>query len=539
MEQNHREWIKDAVIYQIYPQSFCDSNGDGIGDLPGIISKLDYLTDLGVNVLWLNPCYDSPFNDAGYDVRDYYRIAARYGTNEDMRQLCDEAHKRGLRVCLDLVAGHTSVECEWFQESAKSEESLFSRYYIWTDHWEKSPEVGSWIRGYTPRNGNFLTNYFWSQPALNYGYANPDPARPWEEPTDGAGPQAVIEELKKIMMFWLEIGCDGFRVDYAQSLVKNDPDQTASAELWDKQILPWVHKNYPHVAMIAEWGDPAKAVGQAGFDVDFMLHYGVPGYGELFLKKTAVSGRRTHGPCYFSEEGQGNLSVFLDEYRKAARASAGRGFIALPSSNHDFQRLNYFRSSEELKVAFIFLLTWDCVPSIYYGDEIGMRFQPDLPSKEGGYTRTGARTPMQWSDEINAGFSTAPADKLYLPIDPDPKRPTVAAQQENSDSLLALVKQLLTLRRESPALRANGELEQLSDEEKPYPLVYSRSAGNETWIVALNPSDKAVQQELVFPPARLQPIMRAGAELSERNKNALLSLGPVSWALFKLKPSPS
>jgi maltose alpha-D-glucosyltransferase/alpha-amylase len=537
--KNNRDWIKDAVIYQIYPQSFCDSNGDGIGDLPGIISKLDYLADLGVNVLWINPCYDSPFNDAGYDVRDYYTIAKRYGTNADMERLCTEARKRGLRVCLDLVAGHTSIECEWFQKSAEPTPNPFSTYYIWTDHWEKSPAAGSWMRGYAPRNGNFLTNYFWSQPALNYGYAAPDPARPWEEPTDGTGPQAVIDELKKIMAFWLDLGCDGFRVDYAQSLVKNDPDQTASARLWDEQLLPWVRKKYPQAAMIAEWGDPAKAVGKAGFDIDFMLHFGVPGYGELFFKKTAVGGRRTHGPCYFSDEGKGNLTVFLNVYRKAGRASSGRGFIALPSSNHDFQRLNYTRSPEELKVAFVFLLTWNCIPAIYYGDEIGMRFLPDLPSKEGGYTRTGARTPMQWSDKPNAGFSSAPEKELYLPIDPGPDRPTVAAQQDDADSLLSFIRELLALRKQNPALRAGGTHKLLSNEDDPYPLVYSKSDRHNEWVIALNPSNKAVQQELALSQDQLHPVMSSGVNRSTSGTGALLSLGPVSWAIFKLEKSLS
>ena len=133
--QSGREWIKDAVLYQIYPQSYYDSNGDGIGDLPGIIKKLDYIASLGVNLIWLCPCFDSPFNDAGYDVRNFYKIAPRYGTNKDMEQLCAEAHKRGLRVCLDLVAGHTSMDCEWFKQSGKPESNQYSQYYLWTDHW--------------------------------------------------------------------------------------------------------------------------------------------------------------------------------------------------------------------------------------------------------------------------------------------------------------------------------------------------------------------------------------------------------------------
>lgn len=525
-----RNWIKDAVIYQIYPQSFCDTNGDGIGDLPGIISKLDYLADLGVTLLWINPCFDSPFMDAGYDVRDFYKIAPRYGTNDDMKKLCEEAHKRGLRVCLDLVAGHSSIECEWFKQSAESVSSKYSNYYIWTDHWERTG-TGKWVSGYGSRNGCFRINFFWCQPALNYGYADPDPACPWEEPMDAPGPQAVLAELKNIMKFWLDTGCDGFRVDMAQSLVKKDPDQSAVARLWREDIFPWLRTNYPYAVMVSEWGNPSVSIGEAGFDLDFMLHFGVPGYGELFFKHPAVAGRPTDGVCYFDEAGKGSLEVFLQEYRKARGKADGKGFVSLPSANHDFQRLNYFRTPEEQKVAFVFLLTWASVPSIYYGDEIGMRFQPDLPSKEGGYTRTGTRTPMQWNDGPGAGFSSAPESSFYLPLDPDKNRPSVAVQQADADSLYNLIKQLLALRSSHAAFKPDSDLKVLSDEACPYPLVYQRSAAGETWLIALNPSGKPVSCKIPQDASRLQSVRASGVTATA----AGLEFGPVSWGIFRLK----
>ena len=536
--QSGREWVKDAVLYQIYPQSYYDSNGDGIGDLPGIIKKLDYIVSLGVNLLWLCPCFDSPFSDAGYDVRDFYKIAPRYGTNKDMERLCAEAHKRGLRVCLDLVAGHTSVECEWFKQSGASDgKGKYSKYYIWSDHWCKTPEVGKWINGYAPRNGNFMINFFWSQPALNYGFAKPNSKNPWEEPVDGAGPKAVIAELKKIMKFWLDKGCDGFRVDMASSLIKNDRKSKAVIKLWHGNLHSWIRRNYPHAVMIAEWGNPADAVGKAGFDIDFMLHCGIPGYGEMFFKHPAVCGRDTDGICFFDEAGKGSPKVFLEEYLKAYKKVSGKGFISIPSANHDFQRLNYFRSTAEMKAAFAFLLTWPGVPSVYYGDEIGMRFQPELPSKEGGYNRTGTRTPMQWDRQINAGFSSAKPDKLYLPVDPAADRPTVEEESENPDSLLNHVRKLLELRKNTPELRNDGKLKVLSGIDS-YPLIYQRGGKHQDkYLIAINPFAKPVKTSLELDIAGAEPVMVSGAEIKVKSKETVIKLDGISWGIFKLEKS--
>ena len=158
---NMPDWIKNAVVYQIYPQTFFDSNGDGIGDLPGIISKLDYIRSLNVNTIWLNPCFVSPFQDGGYDVADYYRVAPRYGTNEDLQQLFAEAHKRGLHVLLDLVAGHTSIQHPWFKDSERGKESPYNNYYIWTDGWNAPTGIYGFIPGYSSRDGFYMINYFY------------------------------------------------------------------------------------------------------------------------------------------------------------------------------------------------------------------------------------------------------------------------------------------------------------------------------------------------------------------------------------------
>ena len=229
------DWLEKAVFYKIYPPSFFDSNADGIGDLPGILEKLEYLQYLGINAVWLNPCFASPFQDAGYDVSDFYQVAPRYGTNDDLRTLFVEARRLGIRILLDLVPGHTSTENTWFKQSCQAERNQYSDWYIWTNSvWTWNAPGVQTVIGYSERDGNYITNFFHFQPALNYGFANPDPEHPWQQPVDVPGPQAVRQELKNIMKFWLDLGASGFRVDMAGSLVKNDPGNQATARLWQE-----------------------------------------------------------------------------------------------------------------------------------------------------------------------------------------------------------------------------------------------------------------------------------------------------------------
>ena len=209
------EWLDNACFYEIYPQSFKDTNGDGIGDFQGIIDKLDYIKDLGCNAIWMNPCFASPFGDAGYDVSDYYLAAPRYGTNEDLKRLFSEVHKREMHIILDLVPGHTSTEHKWFRESMKAEKNEFTDRYVWTDSVWEEPEGMGCLRGISDRDGSCAVNFFSHQPALNYGFYKPD--RPWQQSVNDDGPRATLEELKNIMRFWLGMGCDGFRVDMAGS----------------------------------------------------------------------------------------------------------------------------------------------------------------------------------------------------------------------------------------------------------------------------------------------------------------------------------
>lgn len=513
-----KTWLNDAVVYEIYPQSFYDTNGDGIGDLPGVIQKLDYIQECGFTVIWLNPINESTFFDAGYDVTDFYKVALRYGTNEDYRVLCAEAHRRGMRVIFDLVAGHTSVKHPWFVESAKPTQNDYTNRYIWTDSTFDSPEG---ISGYGDRDGNYITNFFWCQPALNYGYAHPDPEKPWQLPVTHPDCLATKRELLRIIDFWMDLGTDAFRVDMAASLIKEDTDGSYTRALWH-EIRAHIEARNPEVLLIAEWGSPADAI-EAGFHCDFLLHSGNEAYTSLFRMET---GRNTFkrlysGHSYFNRDGQGDIHTYLDRLQYDLRQIDGRGVVGLITGNHDIPRLAYRRTPEELKAALTFLFTMPGTPFVYYGDEIGMDNIDGLPSKEGAYTRTGARTPMQWNDGKNRGFSES--DTPYLPTDGRAGAPTVAAQLNDPDSVLCFTKRLIRLHRDTAALHADAAFEVL---EAGYPLVYTREAAGKRLYIAINPSEAAYD---LTPPSLGTVLLSQNAVLDSG-----LRLNGVSFLVAEL-----
>lgn len=493
-----QKWLDNAIFYEIYPQSFCDSNGDGIGDFNGIIQKLDYIKELGCNAIWMNPCFASPFGDAGYDVSDYYLAAPRYGTNEDLRRLFEEVHKRDMHILLDLVPGHTSTEHKWFKESMKACKNEYTDRYVWTDSIWVEPDGMASLRGISDRDGSCAVNFFSHQPALNYGFYKPDPEKKWQQSMDAPGPKATLEELKNIMRFWLGIGCDGFRVDMAGSLVKHDENGKGTIKLW-QNVRAFLDKEFPNAAMVSEWGEPDKSL-QGGFHMDFLLHFGPSHYNDLF---------RCENP-FFAAAGKGDVFEFVEKYKesyqKARADSKHQGLICIPSGNHDMDRLARHIKGDNLKLAFAFLLSMPGAPFIYYGDEIGMNYVENLVSVEGGYGRTGSRSPMQWDSSTNAGFSSAPAEKLYIPLDPAPDRPTVQAQQQNENSLYHEIKKLIKIRQEHKALQSRGQIEFIYAKKNAYPLAYVRSCGDggtgefagsagkdqkgEKILVIINPSEK-------------------------------------------------
>jgi maltose alpha-D-glucosyltransferase/alpha-amylase len=533
-------WLDHAIIYQIYPQSYQDSNGDGIGDLPGLISRLDYIKSIGVDVIWLNPVFDSPFFDAGYDVRDFRLIAPRYGTNEDAKQLFAEAHRRGIKVIFDLVAGHTSDQHPWFIESAKASANQFSDRYIWTS--DRSVQPDRFISGKYERNGCYQKNFFDCQPALNYGNANPDPNHPWEQSVDAPGPQETLAELKSIMTFWMDMGCDGFRVDMAASLIKNDPSREKLRILW-RSVRTEFGRKYPDFLLVAEWGCPREAI-DAGFHIDFMLHCGTPGYPSLFFNEM---GTFHHPSCYFDLRGKGSPDEFVRNWLEQNKTVNGRGFITVPSANHDFQRPNCGpRDANQLRVVWAFLLTWPGVPFIYYGDEIGMRFIEGDDDKEGSVlvqanhaNRAGSRTPMQWDTSDHAGFSTvADGSKLYLPIDPDPARPSVADQNNDPASLLNFVRKLIGMRKTRPALRNRSPVRVLTTDQADYPFVYLREAEGQYILTVLNPSGTPITATVNLDAVTgINPIMADKARATLEKGKIKLNMESVSYGIFDLKGS--
>ncbi|KFI88243.1 alpha amylase catalytic subunit [Bifidobacterium reuteri DSM 23975] len=505
-------WLENARFYEVYPQSFADSNGDGIGDIPGITGKLDYIAALGCNALWINPCFDSPFKDAGYDVRDYTQVAPRYGTNDDLIVLFEAAHQRDMHVLLDLVPGHTSEEHHWFQASSRpnpaertivapsdgpsrkentggvfrrglddsraekqAEGSVIagravgeadwgrdqptnvSNRYIWTDSWIAGGDGLPFIGGETERDGTYILNFFKCQPALNYGFAHPHQA--WQKPALGPDALATCDAMVDIMRFWLARGADGFRVDMADSLVKHDDaGKPYTIRTW-QYMFSKIRPEFPEAAFVAEWGRPNESM-QAGFDMDFYLDWrwdGHPNGYNLLLRNTDTPMEHEGDSSYFNADSGASIAPFLAEYLpQLTDCRAAGGHFNLISCNHDTLRTAQRLTERELKVAYGMLLTMPGCPFLYYGDEIGMRYRA-LPTKEGGYVRTGSRTPMQWaSDTPNLGFSTAPADALYLPTDPADDAPTVTGEASRPRSLFNWIRSVLALRAAQPALTADA-----------------------------------------------------------------------------------
>jgi maltose alpha-D-glucosyltransferase/alpha-amylase len=520
------QWLEDAVFYEIYPQSFYDSNGDGIGDIPGIRQKLDYIRELGCSALWINPCFDSPFKDAGYDIRDYKKVAPRYGTNGDLAALFEEAHEKGIRVLLDLVPGHTSEEHPWFQLSKAPRPNDMWDRYIWTDRWGTWASGLKTILGEADRNASYIVNFFKSQPALNYGFFKPDQS--WQFPMEHPSCIATREAMKDVMRFWLDQGCDGFRVDMASSLVKfDDPENSGTAAIW-RDVRNMLDASYPEAAIIAEWSHPRRAIG-AGFHADFLLAFtDGSGYQSLFRDYVMDGENNITGGdnSFFKKDGRGDIYRFLEEYIPHYEAVKGSGYISLVTGNHDLPRIRANLSPRELALAYGFIFTMPGIPFLYYGDEIGMDYL-NLLSKEGGYHRTGARTPMQWTEGRNKGFSTAGAEALYLPVDDAPGAPTVETQEKDPSSLLNTVKRLLALRRREADLQSKPNLEILYAEREALPLIYRRGS----LIIAVNPGEKDVSA----------PVNAAAGELVYSQgscgiKDRVCRMGGQSFGIWRQGP---
>lgn len=465
-------WLKDAIFYEIYPTSFYDSNGDGIGDLKGIKEKLDYVESLGVNAIWLNPFYKSPFKDGGYDVSDFMDVDPRFGDMKDFEDLLADAHQRNLRVIVDLVAGHVSEKHPYFLKSAEPKRNEYSDMFIWNDNIWNLEQPYRLISGRYDRFGCYMVNFFSTQPALNYGWYKIDHPS-WQIPFGDPRTEPAKNFLKSVIRFWLEKGVDGFRVDMADSLVKNDDDKIATSMIWREIKSEIFTGKFEDRILISEWSNPYRSLN-AGFDADFVLDHW-----DNCFHRLVRSTENTRGKAVLNG---GDFDFFKEDLLKRIReADEANGYLSFISGNHDTPRIASFLDKRELRIFYMMLYTLPGVPFLYYGDEIGM-IHAKLDSKDGGYQRTGDRTPMQWDNTKNRGFSTA--DETYLPLvsgDND-----VQMLEEASCSLLNYIRKLIAIRKEYDVLRSREfVLEKCDNSEKI--ITYRR--GNLRVIINLSQKD--------------------------------------------------
>lgn len=518
-----KKWWKESVVYQIYPRSFCDSNGDGIGDLRGIISKLDYLEELGVDVLWLSPIYKSPNDDNGYDISDYRDIMDEFGTLDDFDELLTKAHEHHLKIMLDLVVNHTSDEHKWFMESRSSKDNPYRDYYIWEkgkdgnppNNWDSNFSGSAWEYDETT-DMYYLHLFSTKQPDLN-----------WRN-------EKVREEVYDLMKWWLDKGIDGFRMDVINmiSKVKGYPDGKPIPGSKYGDRLPYV-MNGPHVHeylqemnhrvlskydLITVGEAPCTSVEDAqkytGFDRDEL---------NMVFTFEHMDVDADNGLKWTDKKP--DLVELKKVFSKWQTGLDGVGWNSLYLNNHDQPRMvsrfgddgKYWK--ESAKMLAICLHMMQGTPYIYQGEEIGMKnieFQSieecnDIEAinayKE--YTSDGrispedmmryinkkgrdnARTPMQWNDTENAGFTTGTP---WFTVNPNYKEVNVAEQEKDPDSILNFYKHLIQMRKEYPII-VYGSYKLLYPDHKTA-FVYERMLEDEKLLVACNFSAEELELEV-------------------------------------------
>jgi alpha-glucosidase len=485
------QWWQDAVFYEIYPRSFADSNGDGVGDLNGIASKLAYLKDLGVDAIWISPCYPSPQVDFGYDVSDYEDIDPMYGTLKDFQNLARDAKRHNIRIIMDFVLNHTSPQHKWFIDSASSRTSAHRDWYIWRDG--KAPGVppNNWISGFggsawqfDPKSGQYYYHYFAvGQPDLN-----------WRNP-------AVETAMFDVTRFWYERGVSGFRLD-AVDLLFEDPKLHDNPVLPGKNDLGDPNMENKYNDKLPEVHTELKKLRKVAGEHDAVL-----------IGETYTSNRDELKEYYgdHDDEIQMPMDFMFCEVNKLsardfreqiANAESTGGWPVYVISNHDMPR-SYVRygdgkhNDQIAKLMAGMYLTLRGTPIMYYGEELGMENNDPVrkedvkdpigiagwPEEKG---RDGERTPMQWNDSPNAGFSAA---KPWLPVPASYHDHNVASELEQPASVLQFYKHLLALRRHEAALR-NGDYVALN-QDNPNVLSYFRRYKSEAVLVALNMSATA------------------------------------------------
>jgi alpha-glucosidase len=476
-------WWQTGVIYQIYPRSFQDSNGDGIGDLAGIVQRLPYLTELGVDAIWLSPIFRSPMADFGYDISDYTDIDPLFGSLEDFDALLAAAHAQGLRVILDLVPNHTSDQHPWFKQSRASTRSSRRDWYIWRDPAENGGPPNNWPSvfdgsawEYDCATGQYYYHAFLAaQPDLNWRNAD------------------VRSAIHEVMRFWLRRGVDGFRVDVIWHLIKDehfrdnppnpnfregDPPHHCVVPLYTAD-RPEVHDIIAEMRRVTDEFTDRVLIGEIYLPLERLVAY----YGR------DLSG--VHLPF--------NFSLLSTSWRAPAIARLINEYeVALPSGgwpnwvlgNHDQGRIASRVGHDQAKIAAMLLLTLRGTPTIYYGDEIGMN-QVAMESDQvrdpvgrnnfgQGSGRDGCRTPMRWDASTHAGFSGAPP---WLPLGNTRDKHNVADQRRDSASIYQMHRRLIDLRRRRKTLLFGGYGTVRADMDL---LVFTRELESERILVAVN-----------------------------------------------------
>lgn len=517
MEKN---WWKEAVAYQVYPRSFNDSNNDGIGDLPGMVEKLDYLKDLGIDVIWLSPMYKSPNDDNGYDISDYQDIMEEFGTMEDFNHLLSEIHKRGMKLILDLVVNHTSDEHPWFIESRSSKDNPKRDWYIWADPKPDGSEPNNWesiFNGSTWEYDNTTKQYYFhlfskKQPDLNW--SNPD----------------VREAVFKMMNWWFKKGIDGFRVD-AITHIKKTFEAGDLPVPKGKQYAPAfdVDMNQPGIQdWLQEMKDKSLShydimtVGEAnGVNPDNAKEW----VGEKEGKFNMIF-QFEHLGLWSTGDSKFDVLSYKNVLNRWQKQLEGIGWNALFIENHDQPRRvstwgddkKYWFESATSHAVVYFLQQG--TPFIYQGQEIGMTNYPfesietfndvavkteyQIVKSQGGdvnqlldkykmENRDNSRTPMQWTNEINGGFTEGTP---WFPVNPNYKTINVAQQSEDSDSVLNFYKRLIKLKK-SDDIYTYGEFNLIDDANENI-FAYTRKLNNKTILVAGNLTDTVASLNLPF-----------------------------------------
>jgi len=478
-------WWQTGVIYQIYPRSFLDSNGDGIGDLPGITSKLDYLRWLGVDALWLSPISPSPMADFGYDISNYTDVHPLFGTLQDLDSLLYEAHQRDLKVILDFVPNHTSDEHPWFQQARESRTNEKRDWYIWHDPAPDGGPPNNWMSRFGGSAWQFdehtgqyyLHLYDAKQPDLN-----------WHN-------QEVRQAMYDVLRFWLERGVDGFRVDVIWLLLKDEqfrdnpmnpdwkPGDLPNARQlgWFTEDQPGIHEIVREMRAVVDHYGERVLIGEIYLPLVRLMHY----YGEQLDE--------AHLPFNFQlvtlpTWEASTIRQVVDAYEGALPPGAWPNWVL---GNHDRPRVATRVGREQARMAQMLLLTLRGTPTCYYGDELGMQNIPipralmhDPKGKEHPeQSRDPERTPMQWDSSTNAGFCPAGV-KPWLPVASDYQTFNVAAEQHDPRSFLMLARALLDVRRSHGALTLGSY--QSVEQENATCFVYLRQYADQRCLVALN-----------------------------------------------------